>query len=87
MTKELADSLNQWRGWLQLVLAAGAIMGAFIYAGQRAERDEQQTRSLDRMATEMHTMREQGAEGTAQIRVLTERVRGLEDRMTRLERK
>jgi len=87
MTKELADSMNQWRGWLQFVLAIAAICGAFIYAGQRAERDEQQTRSLDRMANEMHSIREQGVEGTAQIRVLTERVRGLEDRMTRLERR
>lgn len=87
MTKELTDSLNQWLKVAQFGVALIALIGAMIYAGQRSERDEQQGRSLERMASELHEIRQTAVEGTAQVRILAERVRGLEERTTRLERK
>lgn len=87
MTREVADSLNQWLKVAQFGVALTALIGAMIYAGQRSERDEQQGKSLERMASELHEIRQTAVEGTAQVRILAERVRGLEERTTRLERK
>lgn len=87
MTKEVADSLNQWLKVAQFGVALIALIGAMIYAGQRSERDEQQGKALERMASELHEIRQTAVEGTAQVRILAERVRGLEERTTRLERK
>jgi Flp pilus assembly protein TadB len=87
MPNPLADSIDRWLKWAQFCMALGALMAALTYAGQRSERDEQQTRALDRMAFELTDLRKEAQEGMAQVRILAERVRGLEERMTRLERK
>jgi hypothetical protein len=39
------------------------------------------------MATELHEIRQTATEGNAQTRILGERVRALEERMGRLERR
>lgn len=87
MTQELADGINRWLKWAQFILALIAIIAAVNYAGQRSERDEQQTRSLDRMASEMSEIRKEAQQGTAEARVLGERIRGLEERVGRIERR
>lgn len=87
MTNEHAISMERWLKVAQFGVALTALVGAMIYAGQRSERDEHQSRSLDRMASELAQIRDAAMEGNAQIRVLSERVKGLEDRTTRLERR
>lgn len=87
MTKELSDSLNHWLKLAQFGVALTALIGAMIYAGQRSERDEAQGKALERMATELHEIRQTATEGNAQTRILGERVRALEERMGRLERR
>lgn len=83
----MATAINRWHKTLQTGVALAALIGAFVYAGQRSERDEQQTRALDRLANEMQKMQEQAGEGNAQIRVLNVRIGALEDRVSRIERK
>lgn len=87
MTREVADSLNQWLKVAQFGVALVALIGAMIYAGQRSERDEAQGKALERMANELHEIRQTATEGNAQTRILGERVRALEERMGRLERR
>jgi hypothetical protein len=87
MTTETAQAIDRWHKTMQTSVAFIALIGAFIYAGQRSERDEQQTRALDRMASEMQKMQEQAGEGNAQIRVLNVRMGVLEERVSRIERK
>ena len=87
MTNEHAISMERWLKVAQFGVALTALVGAMIYAGQRSERDEHQSRSLDRMATELGQIRDAATEGNAQIRILGERVRGLEERTGRLERR
>ena len=87
MTTEQAMTMDRWLKLAQFGVALTALVGAMIYAGQRSERDEHQSRSLDRMASELAQIRDAAMEGNAQIRVLSERVKGLEDRTTRLERR
>jgi len=80
-------SMERWLKVAQFGVALIALVGALIYAGQRTERDEQQSRSLDVMAKELGQIRDAATEGNAQIRILGERVRGLEERTARLERR
>ena len=80
-------SMERWLKVAQFGVALIALVGALIYAGQRTERDEQQSRSLDVMAKELGQIRDAATEGNAQIRILGERVRGLEERTVRLERR
>lgn len=87
MTQQTADTIERLQKWAQFGIALTALIGAFVYAGQRSERDEHQTKSLERMANELGRIQELATESGAQIRVLGERVRGLEDRVTRIERK
>ena len=72
---------------MQTLVAFVALVSALIYAGQRSERDEQQTRAIERLAGEMQKMQEQAGEGNAQIRVLNVRISALEERVSRIERK
>jgi hypothetical protein len=71
----------------QLVMMAGALLTAVSYAGQRSERDEAQTRAIERMATEMQKMQEAANQGNAEIRVINVRVGALEDRVGKMERR
>jgi len=87
MTKEVAESMERWLKYAQFLVALTALIAALTYAGQRSERDEQQTRSLDRMATEMGEIRKEAQNGTSEARVLGERMRGLEERVGRIERR
>jgi hypothetical protein len=87
MTKEMAQSMDRWLKWAQFCVALTALIAALTYAGQRSERDEQQTRSLERMAVEMGEIRKEAQQGSQEARVLTERLRGLEERVTRIERR
>jgi hypothetical protein len=87
VTRELAETAERWLKWAQLLVALVALGAAVNYAGQRSERDEQQTRSLDRMAVDMAEIRKEAQQGTAEARILGERVRGLEDRVGRIERR
>lgn len=87
MTKEMAQSMDRWLKWAQFCVALTALIAAMTYAGQRSERDEQQTRSLERMAAEMGEIRKEAQQGSQEARVLTERLRGLEERVTRIERR
>ncbi len=87
MTKEMAQSMDRWLKWAQFCVALTALIAAMTYAGQRSERDEQQTRSLERMAVEMGEIRKEAQQGSQEARVLTERLRGLEERVTRIERR
>ncbi len=80
-------SVERWLKVAQFAVALIALVGALIYAGQRTERDEQQSRSLEVMARELGQIRDAATEGNAQIRILGERVRGLEERTARLERR
>jgi hypothetical protein len=87
MTEEQGMSVERWLKVAQFAVALIALVGALIYAGQRTERDEQQSRSLEVMARELGQIRDAATEGNAQIRILGERVRGLEERTARLERR
>lgn len=87
MTTEQAMTMDRWLKLAQFGVALTALIGAMIYAGQRSERDEHQSKSLERMATELGQIRDAATEGNAQIRILGERVRGLEERTGRLERR
>jgi hypothetical protein len=87
MTEEQGMSVERWLKVAQFAVALIALVGALIYAGQRTERDEHQSRSLEVMARELGQIRDAATEGNAQIRILGERVRGLEERTARLERR
>lgn len=86
MTLELASTIDRWLRFAQFFVAVTALVAALIYAGSRSERDEQQTRSLEKMAGELGKIQELASTGSAQIQVIGERVRGLEERVTRIER-
>ena len=87
MTKEVSESLDRWLKYAQFCVALTALIAALTYAGKRSERDEQQTRALDRISVDLSDIRKDAQEGIAQVRVLGERVRGLEDRVGRVERR
>lgn len=87
MTLETASSIDRWLRFAQFFVAVTALVAALVYAGSRSERDEQQTRSLDRMASELGRIQELATSGNAQIQVIGERVRGLEDRVMRIEKR
>ena len=87
MTIETASSIDRWLRFAQFCVAVTALVAALIYAGSRSERDEQQTRSLEKMAVELGKIQEMATAGSAQIQVIGERVRGLEDRVTRIEKR
>jgi hypothetical protein len=87
MTQEVASTIDRWLRYGQFCVSLVALIGAMAYAGSRSERDEQQTRSLDRMAAELGRIQELATSGNAQIQVIGERVRGLEDRVTRIEKR
>lgn len=87
MTQQTADNIDRMVKWAQFLVALTALIGAFVYAGQRSERDEHQTKALEKMASDLGKIQESASESGAQIRVLGERVRGLEDRVGRIERK
>lgn len=86
MTLETASSIDRWLRFAQFFVAVTALVAALVYAGSRSERDEQQTRSLEKMAGELGKIQELASAGSAQIQVIGERVRGLEDRVTRIEK-
>ena len=86
MTLETQKAVEFWMKPAQLAVAVLAVAGAFIYAGQRSERDEQQTRALDKMASEMEKIQQQTGEGNAQIRVINVRIGALEDRVGKMEK-
>jgi hypothetical protein len=87
MTHELARVIDKVYKFGQLVMMAGALLTAVSYAGQRSERDEAQTRAIERMATEMQKMQEAANQGNAEIRVINVRVGALEDRVGKMERR
>lgn len=87
MTLELASTIDRWLRFAQFFVAVTALVAALVYAGSRSERDEQQTRSLEKMAGELGKIQELATSGNAQIQVIGERVRGLEDRVTRIEKR
>lgn len=87
MTEQQGMTMDRWLKFAQFGVALIALIGALMYAGQRTERDEHQSRSLDLMASELRQIRDAATEGNAQIRILGERVRGLEERTSRLERR
>lgn len=86
MTLETASTIDRWLRFAQFFVAVTALVAALVYAGSRSERDEQQTRSLEKMAGELGKIQELASAGSAQIQVIGERVRGLEERVTRIER-
>jgi len=87
MTHELARVIDKVYKFGQLVMMAGALLTAVSYAGQRSERDEAQTRAIERMATEMQKMQEAANQGNAEIRVINVRVGALEDRVGKMEKR
>jgi hypothetical protein len=87
VTIETKNAVEFWMKPAQLAVAVIAIAGAFVYAGQRSERDEQQTRALDKMATEMEKIQQANGEGNAQIRVINVRIGALEDRVGKIEKR
>lgn len=87
MSDETAKAMERWLKAAQFGVALIALIGAMIYAGQRSERDEEQTRSLGRIAEQMGQIQSALSDGNAQIRVLNVRVGVLEDRVGRIERK
>jgi membrane protein implicated in regulation of membrane protease activity len=87
MTIELASSIDRWLRFAQFFVAVTALVAALVYAGSRSERDEQQTKSLEKMAGDLGKIQELATAGSAQIQVIGERVRGLEDRVTRIEKR
>jgi hypothetical protein len=87
MTLETQKAVEFWMKPAQLAVAVLAVAGAFVYAGQRSERDEQQTRALDKMASEMEKIQQQTGEGNAQIRVINVRIGALEDRVGKMEKR
>lgn len=87
MTIETASSIDRWLRFAQFFVAVTALVAALIYAGGRSERDEQQTKSLEKMAIDLGKIQELATAGSAQIQVIGERVRGLEDRVTRIEKR
>jgi len=87
MTLETASSIDRWLRFAQFFVAVTALVAALVYAGSRSERDEQQTRSLEKMAGDLGKIQELATAGSAQIQVIGERVRGLEDRVTRIEKR
>ena len=87
MTQELAQALDKWHKFAQLAMMAGALLTAVLYAGQRSERDEAQTRAIERMANEMQKMQEAANQGNSEIRVINVRVGALEERVGKMERR
>ena len=87
MTIETKNAVEFWMKPAQLGVAILAIAGAFVYAGQRSERDEQQTRALDKMASEMEKIQQATGEGNAQIRVINVRIGALEERVGKIEKR
>ena len=87
MTIETASSIDRWLRFAQFFVAVTALVAALVYAGSRSERDEQQTKSLEKMAGELGKIQELATSGSAQMQVMGERVRGLEDRVTRIEKR
>ena len=87
MTIETASSIDRWLRFAQFFVAVTALVAALVYAGSRSERDEQPTKSLEKMAGELGKIQELATSGSAQIQVIGERVRGLEDRVTRIEKR
>jgi len=87
MTLELSSSIDRWLRFAQFFVAVTALVAALVYAGSRSERDEQQTKSLEKMAIDLGKIQELATAGSAQIQVIGERVRGLEDRVTRIEKR
>lgn len=87
MTTPTSDTPDRILKWAQFALALSALIGAMLYAGQRSERDEQQTKSLERMASDLGKMQEQSMSANAELRVLGERMRQVEERVARIERR
>jgi len=87
MTLETASSIDRWLRFAQFFVAVTALVAALVYAGSRSERDAQQTRSPAKMAGDLGKIQALATAGSAQIQVIGERVRGLEDRVTRIEKR
>lgn len=69
----------------QLALTISMIVGGLIYIGRRSEADEQQSRVLATIATDIAVMKERNADASAQIKVIGERVSQVEKRLERME--
>ena len=87
MTTETERTLNTWLRSTQTGVAVLALISALVYAGQRSERDEQQTRALDKMAVEMAKIQEAATQGSSEIKVLNVRMGALEERVGKIERR
>ena len=70
---------------VQLVLTAAIICGGLIYIGSRSESDNNQTRLLNSIASDIAVMRDRNADASASIKVIAERVRLVEERLGRIE--
>ena len=79
--------MDRWLKAAQLGVAVLALVGALIYAGQRSERDEEQTRSLSKIADQMQKIQGAVSEGNTEMRVLNVRVGVLEERVGRIEKR
>ena len=69
----------------QLLLTIGMICGALVYVGRRSESDDNQSRLLTTIATDIAVMRDRNADASASIKVIAERVRLVEERLGRIE--
>ena len=69
----------------QLTLTIGMILGALLYAGRKMESDENSTRLLNAIASDISVMKERNADANAQIKVIGERVSQVEKRLERME--
>lgn len=81
----MIQQVERAQKWLGLVLTFAAIVGAFVYMGQRSERDRIQTEMLERMSVDLRDMVKASHDTSTQIQVLSARISALESRIQRLE--
>lgn len=70
---------------LQLLLTGLMLLGGVLYIGRRVESDDNQSRLLNTIASDIAVMRDRNADASAAIKVISERVRLVEERLGRIE--
>jgi hypothetical protein len=73
--------------WAQLALTLVTLIGGAIYIGGRSEADQQQTRTLVQISSDLIALKERGADANTAIKVIAERVSQVEKRLERIEAK
>lgn len=81
----MTQSIERAQKWLGLAVTISAVIGAFVYMGQRSERDRVQTEMLERISVDLRSLSFAAQETSTRIEVLSERIVALEHRIKRLE--